>query len=338
MKVDRLYRELVFCQGTTVLVIDIILPVFCLIFLGYSLARCHIIDSAVSRGLVNYVFWAAAPAIIFLSICTYHDMHAIDQRFWIAYGLSIAVLSCITYLFFKTVWQEKKTVAIIQAFSITIKNTVIIGFPILAQITGPRAAIPMAATVIVVNCIVAPFLMLMLELADHSQPIKKHRLLLASLRKMLTNPLVLSAFLGVLLSIWHVSLSTPIQQTLTFLGNSFVPCALFAVGVDLKGFKLNENAYKTIVITLINLLVCPLLAIALCFLLKLSAFYSVALVIFSAMPTAKTMYIYISKYRIFEQEMSMIISLTTVVSFVTIPVVIVACSYLWPSVFHGHNA
>lgn len=325
--------------GADVPIVDIVLPVFLLILLGYVLAYFNIVTHEISRSLATYVFWVAAPAIIFLSICAYHDFYSMDKRFCLAYLLGIVFLGLVTYIYFRYRWRDQHSIALIESFSVTIKNTVIIGFPILAQIAGPVAAIPMAATIIIVNCIAAPFLMLMLEFSQHkrNKQVKNGgQLLWLTFRGMMVNPLVLSAFLGVIFWLCHIGLTNSFKQTLTYLGSSFVPCALFAVGVDLKSFKLKSGMAKVLVISLINLLICPLFAIALSHWLRLSAFYSVALVIFSAMPTAKTMYIYISQYRIFEKEMSMIISLTTVISLVTIPAVICLCYYLWPSVFLAH--
>ena len=84
------------------------------------------------------------------------------------------------------------------------------------------------------------------------------------------------------------------------------------------------------------MLIRPALAILIAFMLELSPFYSVALVIFSSVPTAKSMFIYAGKYHFFEKEAAAEISLTTLGSLLTIPCFIAICHHLWPEVFlHG---
>lgn len=316
------------------LLVDIVLPIFLLIILGWLLTYFKFVPNEIAQNLMIYLFWAAGPAIIFLTISSYHISQVIMWRFWVAYSVEITFVTILSYYLFRYIFHESKIVTITSAFSTVVKNTVIIGFPVLMGIAGQKAAIPMAITVIIFNCFVAPVLMFMLELnaaSGKSEDTKK--MFLSAIRTTFKNPLVLSAFLGIAFSVLDIHLPFFLKKLLLYLALSFVPCALFAVGAELRSFRLEGNLFKIFLIASINLLLCPIIAVGLCYALDLSPFYAAALVIFSSVPTAKSMYIYVSRYPHFAKEVSAIISVTTVCSMATIPIFIYLSYWLWPSTF-----
>lgn len=316
------------------LVINIVLPVFLLIMLGWVLAYFKFVPATVSKNLMAYIYWAAGPAIIFSAISSYHISQIFAWKFWIAYPLTIFLITCFSYFIFKNLFSETKIKSITSAFSTTVKNTVIIGFPLLAGIIGKEAAIPMAITVIFFNCIMMPILVLILEINTSSNKSKnKIRMFFSASLETIKNPLVFSSLMGMIFSIFHIPLPLSINKMFSYLAASFVPCALFSVGIELSLFKLESNLLKTFTVIGINLIICPILAIGLSYMLKLSPSYAIALVILSAVPTAQILYVYVSRYHLFEKEVAAIISTTTLCSIFSIPVFIFICYYLWPSAF-----
>lgn len=314
------------------LLLNSVLPTFFIIALGWLLGHFKVLTEENARQLSLYVFWVAAPAIIFVSISQYDLQQIFVWQFWLAHILSILLLAIFTMFAFYFVFKSSGIEAMMAGLTATVKNTIMIGFPILTAIVGPKAAIPMAVTVVVFNCILTPILLFTFEVhkVTTREGVSSWQILLSSFYGMVKNPMVVAAFLGVIFSWLKWTLPVFLNLPLHYIAPSFVPCALVAVGIGLKAFSLSGNKAKIVFIAFANLVLCPVIAIALAYLLNLSAFYAISLVVLSSMPTAKTMYVYASKYGYFQQETAAIISLTTLVSIISIPIFIYLCQSLWP--------
>jgi malonate transporter and related proteins len=314
------------------LLLDIILPIFLLIVLGNLFVRVKLLPKETSQHLMQYLFWIAGPAIIILSISNDSLSNMFVWKFWLAYPLSLLIATGCSFLFFKNALHRSKQVAIIASFLATTKNSIMIGLPLLLAILGPHAALPVTITILVFNCIITPLLIFILEqdTPDGNSPITSIK---PALIGMVKNPFVLAAVIGILLSATQTTLPQILQQILSYIVPSFVPCALIAVGMDLTFTTTRQERGTVISITIINLVLYPLLAIALSYLFNLSPFYTISFIVLSALPTAKTMYIYAKKYNCFEQGSAMVISLTTALSLITIPLYIYVCQLLWGNTF-----
>ena len=306
------------------------LPVCLLIFLGWLLRYKKIVSTDIAQQLTQYVFWIASPAIIFHSISSYPLTDLLAWRFTLAHILMIATLTVLTYLITATFFHSKPLEAAMMGMMTSAKNTIMIGLPLLISFTGNRAAIPVAITVIIFNVILTPFLMLIFEIRQVENIERRNRKIIINvIYGLVKNPLIIAAVMGVIFSIWQLKLPTALNGLILYIVPSFVPCALFAVGVDLFSFKLGENKLNLIVISILNLVVCPLIAILIAYLMKLSAFYATSLVILASLPTAKSLYIYARKYHFQENDIAAIISLTTVLSVITIPIFISLSLIFW---------
>lgn len=320
------------------LITNIILSIFLLVATGYLLGYFKLVPVESAGPLMLYVFWAAVPAIVFSTISEYQLPEIFVWRFWVAYLLGILIITLVCYSIFRYFFSGTNQMsAIIAGFSATAKNTIMIGLPVLIGITGKKAVIPMAITVIVFSCFIVPIIMFLFEINLHKEKNHAHaegHILINSLVATLKNPQVIAAILGLIFSAFQIPLPKFLKTLFEYFGQSIIPCALFAIGLSLVNTSIKGNIAKSLTVTFINLFICPCFAILLSYLLNLSPFYAVALVIFSSVPTAKIMYIYASKYHFFEQETATIISLTTIFSVLTIPLFIYISSLLWPVVFH----
>lgn len=320
-------------EGVLILLCDIVLPVFLIIISGWLLARFNLVSRRTSYNLTLYIFWTACPAVIFLAVSRYHIPQIFIWNFWLAYLASVFIVTLFTYYFFQHVFHETKITALTAALSTTIKNVIMIGFPILLGVVGTEATIPLAIIVIICNCLVAPLLMFAFELNATFRQMNRTREAFSVLFATARNPLVISALLGFVFSLFRFHLPLFIGRSLSYLAASFIPCSLFSVGIELKFFKLQGNFLEILIATLISLFVYPAVAIGFSYGLNLSPFYSTSLVIFSAVPTANLIYVYANKYRVFEKETATIVSITTIFSIATLPFYIYLCYRLWPAAF-----
>lgn len=304
------------------LLMNTILPIFLLVLVGYFFAYYCQDAHAVAVYLMKYVFWIAAPTMIFSNISNYHLYQIIDGRFLAAYGLSIFIMLMLTYwvlrLFFKVVNVDALSLSLLSNY----RNTLLLGFPLLLSIAGQRAIIPVVVWVLIFNGVLMPVFMFM-NAWHHSHDVKRAR---QSVLQVLKHPWVLATVLGLIFAFLQISLQPFARTTLFYLAASLVPCALVVVGMELNLIKYEKISPKTFIIAFINLLVGPMLAIILSYVFELSDFYTVSLIIFSVLPTAKLKYA-------FMEELAPIIAITSRLGVFMIPALILLCYVLWPEAF-----
>lgn len=307
--------------------ISLIAPVFLIIFIGWYLAKSKLFPNQTSKNLMGYIYWVAAPAIIFSAISRYHLSDFLIWKFWIAYSTLFLITTILAYVFFKLLTQSTNKLALTLAYSSTVKNTVTIGMPLLLGILGNISIATVVITLLFYNCLAMPILIFFIE-SGAKKSIKS-----VLIFKTLKNPLVFASILGFIFSIFKINTPAFISNTLDHLGASFMPCALFAVGADFSSYKFKNNFDKLALATIISIIVTPLLAILISILFKLPASYSVALVILASTPTAQIMYAYVSQYADLEQDTAAVISATTTFSLITMPIFIGLSYLIWPAAF-----
>lgn len=310
--------------------INSISPIFLLIFFGWLLRYKKIVSTDIAQQLTQYVFWIASPAVIFNSISSYQLSDLLAWRFTLAHIILIATIATITFFITFFLFNSKPLEAIMMGMMTSAKNTIMIGLPLLISLTGNRAAIPVAITVIIFNIILTPFLMLILEISQiENSDRPNHQIIANVFYSLVKNPLIVAAIIGIFFSISQLKLPLILNGLINYIVPSFIPCALFAVGVDLYTFNLGKNRLKLYLISFLSLLICPLIAIFIAYLMKLSVFYATSLIVLASLPTAKSLYVYARKYHFHEAEIAAIISLSTVLSVLTIPIFIVLSLSLW---------
>jgi malonate transporter len=137
--------------------------------------------------------------------------------------------------------------------------------------------------------------------------------------EILKNPLVLATLAGLLLNFSGVGLENTVNMTLSKLGHSAIPLGLLCVGASLSLAGGSQDRAVISWILGIRLMVMPVFALALAFMLTLSALETSILVLFAALPPASAAYILAARMGGDGRCVATAISIGTVLSVVTIP-------------------
>lgn len=141
-------------------------------------------------------------------------------------------------------------------------------------------------------------------------------------REIVRNPLILSTGGGLIANLIGLKLPFVIDNTLELLGTAALPAGLLAVGAALKlaGTKEAPMAQGWWIAT--KLLLLPAAALVIAQIFKLSTPERVALIIWAALPTASSAYILAARMGVDPKPVAAQITLQTVISMVTIPVIL----------------
>ena len=310
--------------------VKIILPVILLVAFGWLLARRKIFNTEVGVGLNQFVFYAAIPALIFYAVYKTNIHELLNWSFMLAYFIIFMLMFWAVFIIYRLVLKKQQGISAIAAMSTAFTNVGLIGLPILLLFVGKKAIIPVAIIIIVAMLIYIPMITLLLEAANNEEQDKK-TIVLRTLKNMAFHPFVLATVAGVIVSALQLKVPLYIAQFVNYLQAATIPCALIIIGIELNQLKLG-NLKEVMVLSLVTLIIKPLLTFWVITWFHLNPFYGFALIVTNIVPTGKNVYIIAKRYDVFEKEASGVVSLTTLLSVITIPVFLLMTQHFYPSI------
>lgn len=145
--------------------------------------------------------------------------------------------------------------------------------------------------------------------------------LVALLRGIITNPLVLGCLAGAAANLTGVGLPTPVAAVLDPLAAASLPIGLLCVGAGLRPFSVGEQARAIIASTVIKLLVLPGLSLLSLLVFDVPAVPALVGMIFQSIATASSGYVMARQLGGDARLMAALIAGQTVVMLLTLPVV-----------------
>ena len=307
------------------LIINSLVPVFLIIFLGWYASKSGIINSSATRIFSSYILYFSFPALLFVSTLS---LKAKDFNFAYIIGFFICLtfvylLSFLTSRFiFKLPIKDNAINALCCAFP----NTSFLGIPILAIVFGSSSIVPIIIANLIISFSIIPFTIVMCELNKRNKQ-SVFFIITNSLITTFKSPMVFSPLIGCFFAITNLNLPVSILKAVTSLGDSTYACALFTIGLTLAAleYKINKNVLVNVVTKLI---LHPLIAIVFFYLLNIHGFFLKVGVLLLAMPTAITPIIYSHYYQAYEENAAYSVFWSTILSVISISVILLVVNYL----------
>lgn len=257
---------------------------FLLVITGYVLRRISLIREEIIKPINKLVFSVFLTSNLIKSLLS-ADLSAsfswqLSVYIVLAHLIMLVGLWCIVPRFLK---EKKRAGSFIQC--VYRSNCVLIGFSICANLFGSAGASTMALNLAIMVPIYNILSVILLSYFADSD--KEGGLSFSSfLKSIVTNPLIISSVIGVLLSVFRVQLPDIIQEPLFDLADCSTPIAMLFIGAQ---FSFN-HALSDIKIVgagcLLKLIVLPLLFIVPAVLLGFRGEQLGTLLFFLAAPTA----------------------------------------------------
>jgi len=291
-----------------------LVPVFALLMMGFF-ARRH--------GFPGEGFWAPAerltyyllfPALLINSLSQASLSGAESLRIVLAVLLLLALVSSLCFLLKKPLGGSFAAYTSFYQGSMRF-NT----FVALATTSALLSAAGLVVAAIIA-AVMIPVLNILCVLVFASEKGLVSNLL-PTLRALVTNPLILACFAGVLVNQLG-GLPAILSSTLGLLGQMALPLGLLSVGAALNLGALRASGRILYISSAIKLLLFPLVAWGVAHVLQLSELASQVLIIFAAMPTASSAYILARQLGGDAPLMAAIITAQTLFAMLTIPLVL----------------
>ncbi|MDA1638228.1 AEC family transporter [Bacillus cereus group sp. TH177-1LC] len=294
------------------IILDVILPILILMLIGAILQRKFQFDLKQLSTLITYCLM---PAAVFVNI--YDIRIEIDLLLQIIYYLMLYSLSLIivSHLISKILKLEKGESAALKN-SISLMNSGNYGLPVSQLIFSHN---PVGVSIQI-------FIVIFQNLLTYSYGI--YNLLSATktiggiIQSFLRLPVFHALVLGVLFQSFTIRIPNSIFLPLNQLANGFVAIALILLGAQLSNIKL-KFFHRVITWALIGrLLMGPLVALTMIYLLNIDGIVAQSLFIASSFPTSRNTATTAMEYQIEPELHAQIVLFSTLFSIVTVTVVI----------------
>ncbi|MGF6721744.1 malonate transporter [Paraburkholderia sp. GAS41] len=211
--------------------LEILLPVFGLIFAGFVCRRRGLLGPTAASELNRFVVWLTLPALLFdiMAHATWHQLY--QPAFVATFALSCAGLF-VLILAARLLSGRHLADASVDAIAGSYPNTGYIGFPLCLIAFGPVSQTPTTIATILVACVLFAIAIVLIEIGLQSER-APHRLALKVLGSLARNPLIVAPIVGVLVASVHVTLPQSAETFLKLLGGAASPCALVSLGLFL---------------------------------------------------------------------------------------------------------
>ncbi|ENB9400963.1 TPA: AEC family transporter [Bacillus cereus] len=294
------------------IILDVILPILILMLIGAILQRKFQFNLKQLSTLITYCLM---PAAVFVNI--YDIRIEIDLLLQIIYYLMLYSLSLIivSHLISKILKLEKGESAALKN-SISLMNSGNYGLPVSQLIFSHN---PVGVSIQI-------FIVIFQNLLTYSYGI--YNLLSATktiggiIQSFIRLPVFHALVLGILFQSFTIQIPNSIFLPLNQLANSFVAIALILLGAQLANIKLNFF-HRVITWSLIGrLLMGPLLALSMIYLLNIDGIVAQSLFIASSFPTSRNTSTIAMEYQIEPELHAQIVLFSTLFSIITVTVVI----------------
>lgn len=296
-----------------------LLPVFLVIALGFALRRGNVIPEDMWRGVELVGYWVFFPALLTDTLAR-SDLANLPLG-----AISATMLGAFGTLAVLLLGGRRRIIRILgisgPAYSSLYQGAVrwngFIALPILAKLYGNEGV----ALVAVIIGILVPLsnilaVYVLTRNADGVMTLRQTAYI------AFRNPFIWSTLLGAVINLAGIPVYAPLMTTLNMLGTAAIGSGLLTIGAGLSTRETLRPSLTAWVSSALKLLGMPLLVLLWSLVTGVSGTAFVACIICAAVPTAMSAYVMAKQMGGDAPLMAVIVTLQTVLSFVTIALLI----------------
>lgn len=301
-----------------ILIINSIIPIFILIFLGWLCTRIKLFNKEQSSALNNYAYYIAMPVLIFQTLSKMDIKSIWQSNFVLVNILAVLVVIILVYILGKVFKINRQTlgVFIVGCF---LGNVAFIGIPFHSLLLGKDGVAYSSISAALITFLASTIGIYLIEKGLVSKEVSLRKKI-NNLIKIIFKPMVFSVLLAVAFSFLKINLPSVVTKVLDIISSSTTAVSLFAVGIFIYGNSIKERFSLTLALTIGSLVVMPFVAWVMTWFFPLGKTEMITTVLQAAMPLATMNFILAHQYKIEEKLIANAILLSTVLSAVTLPV------------------
>ncbi len=294
-----------------------IAPIFVVMLLGHSLRRGGIPSLEFWNQNDRLVYWVLMPALLF------YNMSTMNISANLVGDYAIVILGGLAAAFSFGLMMNRFSGNVAAGSSVlqgAARHNTFIALAVAERLYGQEglalAALGSALLIPTTNLTVVPMLAIMLRKDDEKN------LFIAIARELARNPLLLSVGLGLAVNLLGVKQIPVLHDVTRLLGSAALPIVLLCVGANIRVRKMATDTRPIMLSMLGKMLVFPLAIFALSRWVGLNETETMVALLFGAVPTAAAGFTLARQMGGDAPLMAAIITLQTLISFITLPITI----------------
>lgn len=292
------------------MILQIILPIFGVMALGWVSRRFNVIKKQASLSLNDLVYYFALPFLILRGILNLQIEELLDIKLLGTNVLAIAILTGIVALVTAKILKlQQKSVAmfIIAAY---FGNVAYIGIPFGEAAFGTKGGAIASLIAVLVTIIAVLFGLSSLHVASGEKSFSPKD----AVMHVLKLPIIWATVLGLIIVFSKISLPVTAHNLISLLAQIAGPLALFSLGMFIFENKFSWDFKSAGLLAFFNLLALPAVVFALGSLIGLTGLAFKVSIIQAGMPLATTNFVFARKFHVQEQRICEAIVLSALVA------------------------
>jgi predicted permease len=282
-------------------ILNIVLPTFIVIFIGYMFGKITKLDMST---VLNIIVYIGLPALAFTSMLDKKIVLLDATKVWSAAVMIMFGCGALAWIIFKIIKQRHSGLYI----PISIMNTVNIPFPIIYLVYGSEGLF--AATLFYIpNVLILYSLGIFIASGKHWRE---------SIKEVLKVPPLYAALLGLMFNLSDVKVPELIINPLSLISLMVIPLALLVLGCNLSKVRITSFP-TTLLASFLRVGIGLLLGLLAVTLFNLDGILRSVVILCSAMPAAVNSSIFATKYNNEAELVSSVVLVTTIASLAVIP-------------------
>jgi len=264
-----------------------------IVLVGYLLGRFDVLGPTARQVLNRYVFFVAAPALLFTVIAT-ADTAVLFSPILLVAAVSALGVALVYVLIARFAWHRTLGPITVGAMSSGYTNANNIGLPVAVYLLGNAAYT--APIILLQLMVLAPTGLVLLDAATH----EGRRTVVGTVLTSLRNPLIIASLVGTVVAVTGATVPPLVLEPLKILGGASVPLMLTAFGLSLFGARplaAGEGRADVLLASGLKAVGMPVLAFVVgSFVFRMPAEQLHASVVLAGLPTAQNVLNFASRY------------------------------------------
>ena len=300
--------------------------IFAMIFTGFLLRKIGFIKEEMNNSLNKFIVYCAYPCLLAYNIGIM-DM-TVDFLLDFILMLCVSEVILLGFALFARIYGKLRhfpvRVSNVIELSMACPNNGFMGFPMGLAMLGSTGLFLMTAQNSAMNIFFFTYALYALRRNNTNKNKLTVKAAAASVMKVILNPNIVALFVGLALSLLHISLDNPIGVYLDYIGGAATPMAMIFIGSTLAGSNFLEMIRNRIVweATIGKLIILPVLTAVIMLFVPLSYEMKVIMVLGVCFPTAATVPMLAEQEKQNHELCSKILFFSTVLSMATVPITI----------------
>jgi malonate transporter and related proteins len=313
-------------------IINVVLPIFAIIGIGYIAGATGIVPKDGVKTLNNFVFYIALPALLFQSTATAPIEQLMNWEF-IAINLGGILASfLVAFVLSRVVFKRPIQSSTLYGMNASYGTTGYMGIPLVIAAFGSEAALPAALATLIHNIPIIALVLIVCESLLVVENEEKRGLVSTFsmiIKPVLTSPLTISVIMGIVVAVTGIPLPTAILTLSELLASASGATALFAIGLGLVGqlaltkgeeFNITEVGF----IVGLKLLFQPLITfILMMFVFDVEPLWAIISLIMSALPVGAGVFVFAQKYEKMTSQTLTAILISIFISVITLSLIFI---------------